>query len=221
MTRHILYLSAATFIVTILGCGAQPQDVEATHVTATSELINWIDQLDSDLEREFKSYELNDAGAIIYVDLQDAQLTDNDIARFESMTQLEHLNISGNEITDEGLAHLAGLTNLQYLDVGFSLITDDGLQHLERLAQLQSLLLNGLDDENQLTDKGVLHLLSLGQLQELHLNSAHISDDSVDTLLKLQKLRTLDISWTQITEEGYQRLRKGLPDCNIERNSGA
>jgi len=220
MQLHSPLLFAALLIPVMLGCAAEvPQSRDQDEMTDTSEFIEWVEQLDADLDREFDSYNVNADGEITYIDLQEAQITDNDLSRLVGLKQLEELNICGNEISDEGLIHIAQLTTLQYLDLSFTHITDDGLQHLQRLTNLQSLLLNGLDDDDQLTDAGIRYLVPLVQLSELRLNGAHITDQSVDALLTFRNLRMLDISGTRISEEGYRRLREGLPDCDIERHS--
>lgn len=221
MPHRSIFPIAVTLIAPMLGCNAGQQNIEPTELTDKSEFIEWIEQLDSDLDREYTSYNLDDDGEFIYVDLQAAQVTNKDLSRLVRMNYLEHLNISGNEITDGGLIHIAELTRLKHLDIGFNFISDDGLQHLRTLTNLESLLLNGLDDEDQLTDKGIRHLLPLSRLKELRLNSAQITDASIETLLRFRNLKNLDVSWTNISDAGIERLSEGLPDCDIERDSGA
>ena len=188
-----------------------------------SEFIDWIKQLDEDLDRdEYDSYELDDDGRIVYVDLQESQLDDDDLARVAPLTRLKHLNISGNvDVTDAGLVHLARLTELAYLDVGFTSVGDDGLDRLVHLRQLRTLILNGLDDDGQLTDAGLRRLLPLDGLEQLRLNGADITDASVDTLMRFTKLTTLDVSQSKVSDAGFHRLEAGLPGCKVMRGYAA
>jgi len=188
-------------------------------MTEQSAVIEWINQLDSDLDREYISYKLNRNGEVFYIDLQEAQVTDADLSCLANFNRLEHLNICGNEITDAWLVHIANLKDLKYLDASFNFITNAGLKQLRNLTNLESLILNGLEDDEQLTD--IQELSPLTKLKELRLNSSQITDDSVAVLLSFKSLKKLDISWTGITDVGIQVLREGLPDCEIECDSAA
>ena len=53
MPHRLIFPIAITLIATMLGCNNGPQNIEPTEVTDTSEFIEWIEQLDSDLDREF------------------------------------------------------------------------------------------------------------------------------------------------------------------------
>ena len=190
-------------------------------VPTIPEFIEWIKQLDSDLEREYDSCRQNERGEFVYIDLQEAQVTDDDLLPLTQLKHLEHLNICANEITNEGLAHVADLTTLKYLDAGFNSITDDGLQHLQKLNCLESLVLNGTEDIGLLTDHGLLHLASLHQLAGLHLNSAQITDDSIQLLAQFSNLKILDIGGTLISDSGVTRLKESLVNCRIDIELGA
>jgi hypothetical protein len=187
-------------------------------MNSVKKFIQWADKLDSDLDRDVNSYAQDDDGNIVYIDLQEAQVADYNLAQISDFTHLAHLNLCANDLTDEGLAHLAKLTNLQYLDISGNYITNTGMPHLKHLTKLTSLLMNGFDDDGQLTDAGLGQLAPLTQLTTLGLNSASITDESVPLLLTFSGLEYLDISFTRISDNGYQKLRKAFPKCEIGRD---
>jgi hypothetical protein len=214
-------------VVTVLACDSPKKYAEqakgngnGAQMAGDAEFAAWIRQLDADLDREYKSHETDASGRITYVDLQESFISDRDLERVGRLAAIRHINISGNsEVTDTGLQRLSQLKDLEYLDIGFTSITDTGLTHLAKLTKLRSLLLNGLGEA--LTDKGLTTLRSLPQLEELRINSANVTDKSVATILGFKALKSLDISHTRITEEGVRNIRAALPNCKIERDSGA
>lgn len=82
------------------------------------------------------------------------------------------------------------------------------LSDFSTLEQLEILVLS----YNQLKEISVLsHLKCLTHLDV----SANPDFSDVDTLFKLKKLSTLNISNTSITKKQYQQLHRKLPNCNI------
>ena len=53
------------------------------------------------------------------------------------------------------------------------------------------------------------------KLEFLHLGRTAVTDASLATLEQLTTLKTLHISRTKITEEGAEKLKKALPNCEI------
>ena len=100
--------------------------------------------------------------------------------------------LSGAEVTDIGLENVKGLTSVRTLLLNNTQITDAGLEHLNVLTNLQTLdVSGGLFGRPQVTDAGLEHLRGLTQLRQLNL------DD------------------TQVTNEGVEKLKKSLPNCEI------
>ena len=80
--------------------------------------------------------------------------TDDELAYFEGLKNIEILKLHESQITDAGLIHLADLTNLQYLNLSYTQITDAGLIHLTRLTKLENLFL----DRTSVTPAGTAKL---------------------------------------------------------------
>jgi hypothetical protein len=117
-----------------------------------------------------------------------------------------------SEITDAGLAHLEGLTQLQSLYLNETQVTDAGLVHLRGLSQLAAFL--SLSD-TQVSDAGLVHLGGLTQLIYLILDGTQVTDAGLAHLRGLTRLKVLTLDATQVTDAGVQRLKRALPNCDI------
>jgi hypothetical protein len=56
---------------------------------------------------------------------------------------------------------------------------------------------------------------SLPNLQELDLSFSRVSDASIDNLGRMHTLTTLRLDDSMVTQEGIERLRRMLPNCDI------
>lgn len=133
------------------------------------------------------------------LELTACDVHDKHLAALEKMPQLIHLRLERTKVTDAGLKHIAPLKQLNLLDLQSCEITDAGLESLGQLPQLQHLFLTktlryGRDDRVNLTDECVDYLTSLTSLIDLQIGSSNISPD------------------------GIQRLKAGLPKATIDTN---
>lgn len=85
----------------------------------------------ADLERIATKSEL------VRLDLSFTNVTDSDLKYLAGLSKLEWLGLAQSRrnpkggITDRGLVHLSGLTNLRYLQLSGNGVTDTGLEHLK------------------------------------------------------------------------------------------
>jgi hypothetical protein len=89
---------------------------------------------------------------------------------------------------DAALEQIRELPQVRYLVVRTTQVTDDGLRNLQATSQLRSLWIA----DTSVTDAGLEHLACLTQLQVLFFSGS-------------------------ITDAGVQRLREGLPHCEMGR----
>lgn len=129
-------------------------------------------------------------------------VTDAGLAHLKSLPRLRHLNLHMKKITDAGLQHLAQVTPLQDLVLSRTLITDAGLKHLSGLVRLRYLDLSG----NELTDAGLGELRSLKSLKVLAMAGTHITNKGVAHAKELVNLEYLDVSDTELTGAGIEQL---------------
>ena len=124
-------------------------------------------------------------------------------------------HLQGDDLTDAGLVHLAGLQNVVSLHLGGTQVTDAGLAHLKGLSSLRRLHL----EKTGVGDVGLSHLKGLDNLEYLNLYATKVTDKGLNHLTGLKKLKRLYLWKTKVTEEGADKLRKALPDLNV--NTGA
>jgi len=141
-------------------------------------------------------------------------LSDSGLEQLSNLTQLSSLGIWGTNVTDEGFKHIGQLTNLSYLSVeGNRRVTSDGLRHLTGLRRLSWLGLS----HTGVSDDGIPHVAKLPSLTRLDLNHTAITDGCLEAILKMKNLKTLGLKGTMVTEAGVARLRRGLPNCEVNR----
>jgi hypothetical protein len=115
--------------------------------------------------------------------------TDEDIARVSQLTELRILHLTGKTVTDDLLAPLLELPKLEQLTLIDCQVTDAMLEHLaKRRPKLKSLTLGG----TQVTNAGLEHLAGCTDLEELSLIGG------------------------QFTTAGVWKLRRALPNCQID-----
>jgi hypothetical protein len=151
------------------------------------------------------------------IELMSTQITDIGLANLEPLSKLRQLSLGCNRITDVGIKHLEGLKLLQELDYDHGNapisepISDAGMASIGHLTNLKNLLLR----HSVVTDAGLVHLENLVQLERIVLHSS-IKGDGLVHLQKLEKLRYLALSGSQISDGGLRHLAV-LPnlDCLI------
>lgn len=119
---------------------------------------------------------------------KDAKFSDDFLTPLKDLKgSLVHLNLRGQDVTDAQMAHLKELTNLTRLHLENTKITDKGLEQIKGLTSLEYLNLYG----DNITDAGLVNLEGMKKLKNLYL-------------------------WqTKVTEPGAAKLKKALPQCDI------
>ncbi|MBK5290100.1 MAG: hypothetical protein JJE04_00205 [Acidobacteriia bacterium] len=139
-------------------------------------------------------------------------ITDEGLAVLKDWPRIQRVNLRGTKVTDNTLALLAGKDSITALDVGFAEVTDSGLQYLPRLKGLRELAFGG----NKMTDVGLQVLRSLPALTHLDIAGKQrtdsglwfvaVTDFSLDPVATLSHLRELNLSGTQVTAKGLEKL---------------
>ncbi|HEY9714460.1 MAG TPA: leucine-rich repeat domain-containing protein, partial [Chroococcales cyanobacterium] len=105
------------------------------------------------------------------------------------------------EVTDESIAYIDKLPNFKAIDVAISGVTLDGLLKLHRLRELQRIGAKGYDAHRLLSA-----LKGSQALTSLNLRFSDLSDDDMNLLAGLTKLRHLNISGNKFTDKGFEKL---------------
>ena len=147
-----------------------------------------------------------------FLDLSNTRITDAGLKQLEVLPRLCSLGLRDTPVSDDGLKQLKRLKQLRGLDLSNTRITDAGLKQLEVLRGLVSLNLR----HTPVTDAGLVHLECLNELEELDISSTRVTDAGLDHLRYLPKLRILFLEMDEgVTDEGVEKLRRGLPLCEI------
>ena len=142
------------------------------------------------------------------------RITDAGLKYIAGLTQLRWLCLDDTRITDAGLVYLDGLSELQQLDLAYMAVTDDGLKHLAPLSRLANLDLSG----TEISGVGLQYLSGLVNLQHLDLSRSMVNDEGLDRVGRLRSLRRVSLAGAiQISDEGVSKLKKALPNCEIQR----
>lgn len=108
-----------------------------------------------------------------FLNLPQADFTDEGIQTLSSHHKLELLRIGGKRLSNESLKSIATMPSLSFLHLIGVPVDDKGLPALYPMQQLQSLYL----DDTDVTDEGLVKLLeNLPQLH-LHIDQSHIDRD--------------------------------------------
>ncbi|MBW0435289.1 hypothetical protein HGB47_16900 [Leptospira yasudae] len=115
-------------------------------------------------------------------------------------------------MTDEGMQYLVVFPNLETLTLDDSKITNEGLRLIFELPKLNSLSLV----RTKITNKGIEYISKSKTITSLSLDEISTIDDGcVPHLLKMKQLTTLELSGTNLSKQGIQKLRKGLPKAGV------
>jgi len=155
-----------------------------------------------------------------------AQFTDAGLAQFAKFPNLKHIalihtSLGRNDFTGTGLAALAEMPNLRRLGIGGSKFNDDGMAAVAKLTQLEDLRVG----HTYQTEAGNVHFNSLSNLKVLWLgqslqpnpkssNPLSLTEATLDVLVELKSLETLQLSQARYTADNLARLR-ALP--NLKR----
>ena len=147
---------------------------------------------------------------------------DSHMHLFKHFPSLREINISYTGITDKGLALFPNYDVLSQIYLRGNDITDKGMETLGKMERLTRLCVDG----TLITDQGVSYLKNSEALYMLHIrsrNSKKITDACIDDLLTMKSLEKLAIGGTAITESGIKKIRKSLPECelNLEKYDDA
>jgi len=215
--RSIRNLSVGLLIAAIIGgigywfAVERPRRIEEFRVANQLQIDNWIGG----------QKQLLTSGTQNHVYFYSTPNTDDLIAEFSGMSEIENLGFEMTNLSNEGFRHVAELPNLQELMLyGFQRVDDSGFELLRNHQTLRKLeLINVV-----ITDDALDVLPSLPMLTELELFresrlDATLTDSAVEHLRKLHELERLTIAGGWMSESALTELREELPNCKIDTAS--
>ncbi|MCC6510598.1 MAG: hypothetical protein IT423_15960 [Pirellulaceae bacterium] len=241
------------FSVSLLGCEARQPDAASQASRASVQAPAQPDdaQAVAMLEKAGAKLKKGSAGNIEQVDLQEAgggnlelftavaklpgvravictgpDVTNEAVAALKNHTRLERLAaVDRSAIGDAGIEALASIPTLMDLTLERSEITDGAYAHLAKIKKLKYLRAN----LTKTTDAGIKQLAAATQLELLDLRDCTgISDEGLQSLEKLTKMRSLKLWGRQITDASLSVMGKmtnltslGLQDTAVTGAGGA
>ena len=125
--------------------------------------------------------------------------------------ELQWLNLDDADLTDEDLLQLADLRNLEILALANTRLRGPGLRHLFKPSKLRQLVLSKTD----IDDSALEIVASMTSLESVWLDGTRITNAGLKHLEKLPKLRGLSCSNTEVTEIGLDDLLKSHPELSV------
>jgi internalin A len=138
------------------------------------------------------------------VDLRACWVSDGDMPKLASQSELKKLDLSMTRVSDQGLLLLKPLVGLEELNLRYAeLITDEGMSAVKGWKHLRKIDLRG----TKVTDTTVGYLGALTTLESIDLGFAQISDNGIELLTNLPHLKELTLGGNKLTDTGIQALR--------------
>jgi hypothetical protein len=163
-------------------------------------------------------------------------LSDQDLISNPSRAGLQELCLVGCEVSEQGLQAVVPSTKLRWLDLARLPLGNDAVrriapqpQSLEQLTlevtRIDGGLLDWLHHADNLRevdlswtglgDEAIESLSSAKGITILWLTGTKVSDRSIDLLVAMPQLQSVDIQRTQVSDAGVARLRRARPDLQI------
>jgi len=155
---------------------------------------------------------------------------DAQLMQITRVPNVKWLILYETKVTANGLRALVGLKKLDTVFIEDSRITDSVVMTLGELNMLHTLWSastqqnraaseGGVDQLNlawtAITDRSIPSIAKLQNLGWLDIRDTKVTDDGVEGLFGLKKLRDLLLGGSKITRVGRFRLQVALPDCRI------
>jgi imidazolonepropionase-like amidohydrolase len=187
-----------------------------------AEMNKWLDEIAPRMHRGFEQeertaaatieklggkVEFNSDGEVVKIDLNNAKITDVDLAILDKFPGLQWLDLRTTPITDEGIAHVRTMRKLKFLNLFRTNLSDKGMENLRGLIELETLLVGG----TKITDAGLVNIERHPRLKKVSVFRTAVSDAGIKSLEKIGSLETLLIGESKITDEGARSIQAKLP----------
>jgi len=187
-----------------------------------AEMNMWLDEIAPRMHRGFEheertaaakveklggKVEFNSEGEVVKIDLNNAKITDADLAFLDEFPGLQWLDLRITPISDEGVAHVRTLRKLKFLNLFRTNLSDKGMENLRGLIDLETLLVGG----TKITDAGLVNIERHPRLKKVSVFRTAVSDASIKSFEKIGSLEVLLIGESKITDEGARSIQSKLP----------
>lgn len=172
----------------------------------------------------FHKMEADADGKTVFLDVSEQDgVTDATLAVVRCLPHLKEFHAIYCPIRGDGLAHFVGLKQLETLDLFATRVDDRAMTHISKLKSLKKLNVTPIPTtpagkptigDPDISDKGLGLIAGLPNLETLVI-AGKITDDGLQQLVRLKKLRYLEIGSSMVTENGIKRLQAQMPGLEI------
>jgi Leucine-rich repeat (LRR) protein len=136
------------------------------------------------------------------------QISNVGLANLAKLKKLQKLNLSYTQANTASMAYLSGLTEMRDLNLRSCRVIRD-ISKLSGLTKMETLELSYLPITNTTALKGMT------KLKSLRLYSTSLNDAGLTGLIALKSLKTLDLQRTQLTLNGFNRVKLALRGTQV------
>ena len=168
----------------------------------------WIDQLQttSDLG------ELRHFPSLTELDIATCPETGGGFERLSLLPKLKSLLFDDPPSTS-AIIGVGQCRSLEKLSMQSEVVDEDDIRHLSGMIGLRELRSFG---KHSFGAVGLKHISQLSSLDYLLLNGTLATDDELQVLARLTKLKTFYVRGSNLTQAGIERLKDALPDGKID-----
>jgi internalin A len=145
------------------------------------------------------------------LNISTTKFTDEDFNAIQGLTSLREFGIDSGDacktlsITGSGFKHLSKMNSLLSFSCLFSTIQDESLAYLKPIKTLRYISFWG---NKQIRGEGLHHFQALPDLSKLSLYCCPIENVGLSNLVNCNSLEFLELSYTNITDDGLSHLAK-------------
>lgn len=145
--------------------------------------------------------------ALEVLGMNDTRIDDEGMFAIGGLTKLKEVYFVRTAVADFGIMQLTGATNMKKMVLRDTNITDEALRFIGKMKQLEILDLSECSSPGP-SDNGMEHLLGLQKLKDLNLWSTKIGDAGVAAIAKIKSVVRLNLDATKITDACMADLNK-------------
>lgn len=154
---------------------------------------------------------LADLKTLVWLNLSDAPIENQYLARLLDCERLDHIGLCGTPIDDAGVKILTQSSTLARVALDDTQISDEACRHLAKLKTLIQAYLR----TSGLTNKSLKYLASSPQLKLLYISGSDITDDGLPILDAAKSLEYAQLHTTSVSTTAVSDFNDSHTDCRV------
>lgn len=185
-------------------------EVSLESLDCSDEALKWCKERNDVIRLDVNGTSITGVGLkyVTHLPLQILQMSQTGVSDLQNLAfikTLENIELNRTLIKTRHLRSLIGLPKLKVLKIEENNLNDDCIDQIVQMPNLEYL---SLCHNSGITDDGVNKLMSLKKLKGLRLGSLRIGDDGLRNIERLKNLRSLDLNGTDVTDKTLAKLSR-------------